>query len=630
MASYGMNDVKNGMKILVNRDPCVITETEYVKPGKGQAFTRIKYRNIKTGRVVEMTLKATDSLEAADVMDTDMQFLYADGEYWHFMQTDSFEQVQADKAAVGDRWQWLKGEEACVVTLWNGSPIAVQPPNFVELKIVETDPGVRGDTSGGGGKPAKLETGAPCACRCSSARKKSSRSTPVPVSTSAASSNPPTARACALVVEAGWIVPVEPAGLVLEDHALVVDEGRILALLPREQARASTRRASAFAARRVLLPGLVNAHTHNPMTLMRGVADDLPLMPWLTEHVWPAEAAVMSPAFIADGCELAVAEMLRGGTTCCNENYFFPTCRPRPTAPGLPRRGRHPVIEFPSAWAATPPSTSTRASRSTTTTGAIRWCPSASRRTRPTPSPTPASSASAARRAARPAGALPRARDRAGSRGFAQAARPAPAGAPGPPGPGQRAPDRGAHDAAHRRGDRAVRRARRVGRALPAVQPQARLGLLPGREAAPGRRQRRHRHRRLREQQRPGHVRRAAQRRAAGQGLSGDATAWNAAYALRAATLGGARAIGLGERIGSLETGQAGRLHLRGDGRWRRSRCTTRLAAGVQQRPLAGARRLDRRRDAPVPGELVDFDSVGLLERVRRWRDTIAAVRAPQ
>ena len=140
MASYGLNDVKNGVKILVNNDPCVITETEYVKPGKGQAFTRIKYRNIKSGRVVEMTMKATDSLEVADVMDTDMQFLYADGEYWHFMQTESFEQVQAEKTAVGDSWQWLKGEENCVVTLWNGQPIAVQAPNFVELKIVETDP----------------------------------------------------------------------------------------------------------------------------------------------------------------------------------------------------------------------------------------------------------------------------------------------------------------------------------------------------------------------------------------------------------------------------------------------------------------------------------------------------------
>ena len=160
MASLGMNDVKNGQKILVNNDPCVITETEYVKPGKGQAFTRIKYRNIKSGRVVEMTMKATDSLEVADVVDTDMQFLYGDGEYWHFMNPESFEQVQADKAGMGGAEKWLKGEEECVVTLWNGTPITVTPPNFVELKIVETDPGVRGDTSGGGGKPAVLETGA--------------------------------------------------------------------------------------------------------------------------------------------------------------------------------------------------------------------------------------------------------------------------------------------------------------------------------------------------------------------------------------------------------------------------------------------------------------------------------------
>jgi len=160
MASYGMNDVKNGMKILVNNDPCIITDTEYVKPGKGQAFTRVKYRNIKSGRVVELTMKATDSLEAADVVDTDMQYLYSDGEYWHFMQQETFEQVQADKAGMAGAEKWLKGEEECVVTLFNGTPIQVTPPNFVELKIVETDPGVRGDTSGGGGKPATLETGA--------------------------------------------------------------------------------------------------------------------------------------------------------------------------------------------------------------------------------------------------------------------------------------------------------------------------------------------------------------------------------------------------------------------------------------------------------------------------------------
>jgi elongation factor P len=160
MASYGMNDVKNGMKIIVNAEPCVITDTEYVKPGKGQAFTRVKYRNIKSGRVVEMTMKSTDSVEAADVMDTDMEFLYSDGEFWHFMHPETHEQVGADQNAMADASKWLKGNETCVVTLWNGAPLTVSAPNFVELEITETDPGVRGDTSGGGGKPAKLETGA--------------------------------------------------------------------------------------------------------------------------------------------------------------------------------------------------------------------------------------------------------------------------------------------------------------------------------------------------------------------------------------------------------------------------------------------------------------------------------------
>lgn len=160
MASYGLNDVKQGVKILVDGDPYVIVSADFIKPGKGQAFTRIRIRNLLNGRTTEKTLKSSDSFEGADVMDTDMQFLYADGEFWHFMQPDTFEQHQADKNAVSDAAQWLKGEEDCVVTLWNGAPIAVQPPNFVELQIVETDPGVRGDTSGGGGKPAKLETGA--------------------------------------------------------------------------------------------------------------------------------------------------------------------------------------------------------------------------------------------------------------------------------------------------------------------------------------------------------------------------------------------------------------------------------------------------------------------------------------
>ncbi|HEX7340755.1 MAG TPA: elongation factor P [Rhodanobacteraceae bacterium] len=160
MASYGLNDVKPGIKILIDGDPYVIVDADFIKPGKGQAFTRIKIRNLLNGRTTEKTLKSSESFEGADVVDTDMQFLYADGEFWHFMDPTSYEQHQADQAAMGEAAQWLKGEEDCIVTLWNGRPIAVQPPNFVELQITETDPGVRGDTSGGGGKPAKLETGA--------------------------------------------------------------------------------------------------------------------------------------------------------------------------------------------------------------------------------------------------------------------------------------------------------------------------------------------------------------------------------------------------------------------------------------------------------------------------------------
>jgi len=153
-------DFKNGLVLVIDGQLWQIVEFQYVKPGKGQAFTRMKYRFIKSGRVVEMTMKATDDVEKADVVDTNMDFMYSDGEYWHFMDPESFEQVQAVKSGMGGAEKWLKGEESCIVTLWNGEPIFVQPPNFVELKIVETDPGVRGDTSGGGGKPATLETGA--------------------------------------------------------------------------------------------------------------------------------------------------------------------------------------------------------------------------------------------------------------------------------------------------------------------------------------------------------------------------------------------------------------------------------------------------------------------------------------
>lgn len=160
MATYSTNEFKSGLKVMLDGDPATIVENEFVKPGKGQAFNRVKIRNLKTGRVIERTFKSGDTIEAADVVDVEMQYLYNDGDFWHFMQPESFEQVAADRSTVGGAAQWLKEQDVCLVTLWNGSPISVEPAHTVVLEIVETDPGVRGDTSGGGGKPAKLETGA--------------------------------------------------------------------------------------------------------------------------------------------------------------------------------------------------------------------------------------------------------------------------------------------------------------------------------------------------------------------------------------------------------------------------------------------------------------------------------------
>jgi elongation factor P len=160
MASYSTNEFKSGLRILLDGDPYVIVENEFVKPGKGQAFNRVKVRNLKTGRVIERTFKSGDSVEAADVMEVEMQYLYNDGEMWYFMDPQSFEQIGANEAALGDAAQWLKEQDMCQLTLWNGVPLSVSPPNFVILTIVETDPGLKGDTSSGGNKPASLETGA--------------------------------------------------------------------------------------------------------------------------------------------------------------------------------------------------------------------------------------------------------------------------------------------------------------------------------------------------------------------------------------------------------------------------------------------------------------------------------------
>jgi elongation factor P len=160
MANYSTNQFKLGLKVILDGDPCSIIVNEVVKPGKGQAFSRVKMRNLMSGRVMDKTFKSGESIEGADVVDTSMQYLYNDGTAWHFMVPETYEQHEVSPEAMGDAIKWLKEEDVCDVTLWNNQAISVSPPNFVTLLVTESEPGVKGDTSSGGSKSATLETGA--------------------------------------------------------------------------------------------------------------------------------------------------------------------------------------------------------------------------------------------------------------------------------------------------------------------------------------------------------------------------------------------------------------------------------------------------------------------------------------
>ena len=160
-------------------------------------------------------------------------------------------------------------------------------------------------------------------------------------------------RSIDLRIDAAWIVPVDPAGA-LAGHALIVDAERIVALLPAADADARyAAREHLTLPRHVLIPGLVNAHTHTAMTLLRGIADDVPLQAWLTEQIWPREARFLSPEFVQDGTLLGAAEMIRGGITCCNDMYFYPDASARAyEASGMRALVGLPVLDFPTPYAA--------------------------------------------------------------------------------------------------------------------------------------------------------------------------------------------------------------------------------------------------------------------------------------
>ncbi|MEK7703342.1 MAG: elongation factor P [Myxococcota bacterium] len=156
---YSTQDFRNGLKIEYEGDPYIIVEFQHVKPGKGGAFVRTKIKNLLTGRVLDPTFKSGDKVGKPDMDEKEMQFLYKEGTHYTFMDNSNYEQALVDAEALGDNARWLKENCNCSVLFWNGKAIDVSLPNFVVLKIVECEPGVRGDTAQGATKPAKLETG---------------------------------------------------------------------------------------------------------------------------------------------------------------------------------------------------------------------------------------------------------------------------------------------------------------------------------------------------------------------------------------------------------------------------------------------------------------------------------------
>jgi elongation factor P len=160
MATYSTSEFKSGLKLVIDGIPYTIIDHEFVKPGKGQAFTRIKIRNLKNNRVIEKTYKSGETVEAADINEVFLQYLYAEGDVLNFMDQKTYEQYEINQSIIGDSQKWITEQDVCQVLLWNDEPISVEPPIFVVQEIVNTDPGVKGDTSGGGSKPATLTGGA--------------------------------------------------------------------------------------------------------------------------------------------------------------------------------------------------------------------------------------------------------------------------------------------------------------------------------------------------------------------------------------------------------------------------------------------------------------------------------------
>ena len=157
---YDTNEFRKGLKVEVDGHPYIMVETQFVKPGKGQAFTRVKLKSLLTGSVIDRTYRTGEKLEKADVTETEMQFLYMADDAYHFMDNATYEQIEIQKDQIGDAWKWLQENMTAEVVLYKGNPVSVTVPNFVVLEIEHCEPGVKGDTATSATKPATLVTGA--------------------------------------------------------------------------------------------------------------------------------------------------------------------------------------------------------------------------------------------------------------------------------------------------------------------------------------------------------------------------------------------------------------------------------------------------------------------------------------
>ena len=153
-------DFKNGITLEIDGNVCQIVEFQHVKPGKGAAFVRTKYKNIITGSVVEKSFRPTEKFPAARIERVDMQYLYQDGDLYYFMDNDTYEQIALGSELIGDALKFVKENEMCKVCSHNGNVFSIEPPLFVELQVTDTEPGFKGNTATGATKPAIVETGA--------------------------------------------------------------------------------------------------------------------------------------------------------------------------------------------------------------------------------------------------------------------------------------------------------------------------------------------------------------------------------------------------------------------------------------------------------------------------------------